>query len=180
MKEREDTGEREWEREGEREREKARGRERKSDKQEIMSKIGTTIGARNEGWQEIERIHFFHNTRLMLIRPHTTQQTFISLMDWANSNVGMEVPASSTAFCNVTMQCDYQFCYLWRLGHDNVLSLFQRPLSGTRGRQAAHHYAHLTPSLRASALHGTHLDSITSLITSTISVTSSVSSPCPH
>jgi hypothetical protein len=33
-----------------------------------------------------------------------------------------------------------------------------------RGRQAAHHYAHLSPSLRSSAQYWTHLDSITLLI----------------
>ena len=38
----------------------------------------------------------------------------------------------------------------------------------------------LSPSLRTSVLHGTHLDSIILLTASPISVTSSVSSPCLH
>ena len=58
--------------------------------------------------------------------------------------------------------------------------LLPLPLSGSRGHQAAHHYAHLSPALRASALHWTHLDSFTLLIAPSISVCSSVCSPDQH
>ena len=58
--------------------------------------------------------------------------------------------------------------------------LLPPPLSGAQGHQAAHHYAHLSTLLQASALHWTHLYSITFLIASPISVYSSVSYPCQH
>ncbi|XP_031673191.1 EGF-containing fibulin-like extracellular matrix protein 1 isoform X1 [Oncorhynchus kisutch] len=54
-----------------------------------------------------------------------------------------------------------------------VSRLLLLPLSDARGCQTAHHYSHCSPSLRAPALHRTHLDSITSLIIYPISVTPS-------
>jgi hypothetical protein len=48
------------------------------------------------------------------------------------------------------------------------------PLPGAQGRQAAHHYAQLSPSLRAHARICTHLDSIPLLILPPISVCFSV------
>jgi hypothetical protein len=51
-----------------------------------------------------------------------------------------------------------------------VSHLLKLPLSGARSRQLSNHYAHLSLSLHAPAPHDIHLDSITFLITTPLSV----------
>uniref|UniRef100_A0A8K9X9K4 Tensin 3 n=1 Tax=Oncorhynchus mykiss TaxID=8022 RepID=A0A8K9X9K4_ONCMY len=103
--------------------------------------------------------------------PATCQRMFGSMHSVPSRST---LPHTNRYCLSFTLQC---FCVCVNCSY--ILSrLLPLPLSGARGCPAAHHYAHLSTSLRTSALHWTHL--VTLLIAPSISVCSTVCSLCQH